>query len=114
MSSEAKGGCERRGGQERKSCLTADSGWQHTGWVAALPRGFGFSYVGEVLVFRKKEGFGHALIKAISWAPKVLRERKKGSKVLERYRAGKDPWPRSCVRKRGERKKQKNLSRLWA
>lgn len=36
------------------------------------------------MVFRKKEGLGHALIKEISWAPEVLRERKKGSVVLER------------------------------
>lgn len=33
MSSEAKGGCERRRGQEGKSCLPADSGWQHTHWL---------------------------------------------------------------------------------
>lgn len=39
--SEAKWGCERGGGQEGKSCLTADSGWQHTGWVVGLPCGFG-------------------------------------------------------------------------
>lgn len=41
MSSEAKGNCERRGGQEGKSCLTADSSWQHTGWVVDLPHGSG-------------------------------------------------------------------------
>lgn len=41
MSCDAKGGCERRGGQEGKSYLTTDSGWQHTGWVVGLPCGFG-------------------------------------------------------------------------
>lgn len=32
----------------------------------------------------RKEGLGHTLIKGISWAPKTLREKKKGSIVLER------------------------------
>lgn len=41
MSCDAKGGCERRGGQEGKSYLTTDSGWQHTGGVVGLPCGFG-------------------------------------------------------------------------
>lgn len=57
-------------------------------------------------VFRK-EGFGHVLIKGISWTPEALRKRKKGSIVLEKYGAGKDPWPRSCVRKRGERERSR-------
>lgn len=59
------------------------------------------------MVFRKKEEFGHALIKGISWPPKVLRERKIGSIVLDRYGAGKDLWRRSCVRKRRDRKAEK-------
>lgn len=67
------------------------------------------------MVFRKKEGFGHALIKGISWAPEALRERKKGSIVLERSGAA---WKGSlvqelCEEKRRERKAEKK-SRLWA
>lgn len=60
------------------------------------------------MVFRKKEGFGHALIKRISWAPEALRERKKGSIVLRRSGAA---WEGSlvlelCKEKRRERSRK--------
>ena len=112
-----KEGCERRGGQEGKSCLNADSGWQHTGWVVGLPCGFGsvLYKTGEVLHgFQKEEeeGFWHALIKG-----DFLDTRGTEGKGKRQHRAG-EVWGSSgripgpgAVQGREER--ERNLSRLW-
>lgn len=108
-----KGGEGRR---ESAVLLQTLVGSTLAGWlVCPVDLALCFSHVGEVFHgFQKEGGIWACLIKGISWAPKALREGKKGSIVLERYGAEKDPCPRSCVRKRGEREKQKSLSRLWA
>lgn len=77
----------------------------------AHPAGFGcvLYKIGEVLPgFQKEEeeGFGHALIKGHFLGTEAWREMEEGGTVHGRglVQLGEDPWPRNCMRGRGERK----------